>query len=131
MSLLLFFASASEEVQRDFENTETSVLCKEDDRLQENISASVVIDSDLENGDRIHEYLCLSLFRDSACSFLQRIPHAHDLVIETAFRDEKKAVQAALEKCSPPDGAPHANLTDQDIIDAIAGVLQEHGDCQL
>ena len=130
MSFLLFLACASEEVQYEFGKSETSAYGEETDRPQENIPASVVGDADLANGDQIHERSCLACHPDSAPSFDYIIPEVTDLAIETAIRDGKKGVPAALGERSPPDGALRLNLTDQDIIDVIAFVRQEYGEYQ-
>jgi len=126
----LFFACAFEQVQYDFGSMEPSVHDEEDDRPQENIPASVVGDSDLENGDQIHEQLCLTCRLDSAPSFVSRISQVKDIEIERLIRDGNKGFLVGIEERSPPDGALCLNLTDQDIMDMIPKRDQEYGDYQ-
>gem|GEM_PF-5903124 len=130
MSWMLFFACKSEEIQYEFNSSEPSTEVLEEDRPTENIPASVVGDADLSNGSQIHERSCLACHPDSAPPFEYLIPEVTDLAIETAIRDGKKGVPAALGERSPPDGALSLNLTDQDIIDVIAFVRQEYGEYQ-
>ena len=99
----------------------------EEDRPLENVPASVVGEADLSNGDQIHDRSCLACHPNSAPPFEVFIPQVTDLEIETAIRNGKKGVPAALGERTPPDGALRLNLTDQDIIDVIAFVRYEYG----
>ena len=99
----------------------------EEERPTENVPASVVGEPDLSNGDQIHARSCLACHPNSAPPFEYFIPLVTDFEIETAIRNGKKGVPAALGERTPPDGALSLNLTDQDIIDVIAFVRYEYG----
>ena len=101
---------------------------EEEERPIENEAASVVGDPDVGNGEHIHNQSCLSCHPQTAPSFEGMIPRVTDLEIETAIRDGKKGVPAALGERSPPDGALKLNLNDQDIIDVIAFVRVAYGE---
>ena len=127
MWLYFFLACGSEEINIDFDSQEEEVATG---RPESNIPASVVGEPDLDNGEQIHERSCLTCHPSSARAFEILIPTVTDLAIETAIRNGKKGVPAALGERSPPDGALRLNLTDQDIIDIIAFVRIAYGTYQ-
>ena len=109
------------------ENTSQHEHSSVEERPTENIPATVEGEADIDNGAQIHDLSCLACHPNSAPSFEQMIPQVTDLEIETAIRNGKKGVPAALGEKSPPDGALSLNLTDQDIVDVIAFVREEYG----
>lgn len=125
---LLFLCCATEdihvEIGHDSDQNEEGDIS---DRPENNEAASVVGEADFSNGEQIHIRSCLTCHPDSAPPFEVFIPQVTDLEIETAIRNGKKGVPAALGERTPPDGALRLNLTDQDIIDVIAFVRYEYG----
>ncbi|MAA78884.1 MAG: hypothetical protein CL916_06460 [Deltaproteobacteria bacterium] len=124
--VFLLIGCASEDIHVEIGNgsIDTSI---DDERPAENIPASVIGEADLSNGEQIHTRSCLACHPNSAPPFEFFIPQVTDLEIETAIRNGKKGVPAALGERTPPDGALSLNLTDQDIIDVIAFVRYEYG----
>ena len=125
MWTIFFLGCGTEEINIDFDSYEDETT--NNGRPESNIPASVVGEPDLYNGEQIHERSCLSCHPSNARAFEILIPSVTDLAIETAIRNGKKGVPAALGERSPPDGALRLNLTDQDIIDIIAFVRVEYG----
>ena len=119
---------ASEDIHVEIGNGSVEpALESEEERPSENVPASVVGEADLSNGEQIHTRSCLACHPNSAPPFEFFIPQVTDFEIETAIRNGKKGVPAALGERTPPDGALSLNLTDQDIIDVIAFVRYEYG----
>ena len=126
--MFLIMGCASEDIHVEIGNGSTEPSTEvEEERPTENIPASVVGEADLSNGEQIHTRSCLACHPNSAPPFEYFIPLVTDFEIETAIRNGKKGVPAALGERTPPDGALSLNLTDQDIIDVIAFVRYEYG----
>ena len=126
--VFFLIACASEDIHVEIGNGVAEPTAEnEEERPLDNIPASVVGEADLSNGEQIHTRSCLACHPDSAPPFEFFIPQVTDLEIETAIRNGKKGVPAALGERTPPDGALSLNLTDQDIIDVIAFVRYEYG----
>ncbi|MEC7984137.1 MAG: cytochrome c [Myxococcota bacterium] len=116
--ILILFSCEETTVELEYGNYEPAH--EEETRPTENEAATVVGDADVGNGEHIHNQSCLSCHPQTAPPFENLIPRVTDFEIETAIRDGKKGVPAALGERSPPDGALKLNLNDQDIIDVIA-----------
>ena len=125
MFFQLFFSCGTQNIY--IEGSSEPEETTEELRPEENEPATVIGLADLQNGEQIHGLSCLSCHPNSAPDFYNLIPQVTDLEIETAIRDGKKGVPAALGERTPPDGALRLNLTDQDIIDVIAFVREEYG----
>ena len=125
MFFYLLFSCGTQNIY--IEGTSEPEEAEEELRPTENEAATVTGTADLQNGEQIHVLSCLSCHPNSAPDFDNLIPRVTDLEIETAIRDGKKGVPAALGERTPPDGALRLNLTDQDIVDVIAFVREEYG----
>ena len=126
--VFLLMGCASEDIHVEVGNGSADPAIEdEEERPAENIPASVIGDADFSNGEQIHTRSCLACHPASAPPFEYFIPQVTDFEIETAIRNGKKGVPAALGERTPPDGALSLNLTDQDIIDVIAFVRYEYG----
>ena len=121
-------ACGTQEIIIDDMGTSSAEGTHDEVRPSENIPASVQGTADIDNGEQIHDLSCLACHPNSAPSFEYMIPNVTDLEIETAIRNGKKGVPAALGERSPPDGALSLNLNNQDIIDVIAFVREEYGE---
>jgi mono/diheme cytochrome c family protein len=127
MFCFLLLCCSTEDIHVEVESSSSEYEDVDSDRPESNVPASVVGEADFSNGEQIHVRSCLTCHPDSAPPFDFFIPQVTDLEIETAIRNGKKGVPAALGERSPPDGALRLNLTDQDIIDVIAFVRYEYG----
>ena len=127
MFCFLLLCCSTEDIHVEVGSSSSEYEEVDSDRPESNVPASVVGEADFSNGEQIHVRSCLTCHPDSAPPFDFFIPQVTDLEIETAIRNGKKGVPAALGERSPPDGALRLNLTDQDIIDVIAFVRYEYG----
>ena len=128
LSLFFLLCCGSEDIHVEIGSGSSEPAAEqEEERPAENVPASVVGEADLSNGEHIHSRSCLACHPNSAPPFEVFIPQVTDLEIETAIRNGKKGVPAALGERTPPDGALSLNLNDQDIIDVIAFVRYEYG----